>query len=123
VTVTDGTVCPICSDVNGQEWTLAEALDYPVGHPACVRSFAPVLTDTPGTPATPATRSAPFEHHLLSQDPSTLATRCAARSEQLVDVDDPTPERRDPTDDDLDDGSLLHAPLDDLIRLVTGGTP
>jgi len=117
VTVIDGTGDAVCAEANGRDWTLAEALDDPVAHPNCVRSFAPVVSDKP------AARRSASERHLRDLDPAALATRCAARSDVLVDLDDPTPELRDPTDDDLDDGTLLGALLDELLRVATGGTP
>lgn len=44
VYVQDGD-CDICREVDGAVWTIEEALDNPVGHPSCVRSFSPVEMD------------------------------------------------------------------------------
>ena len=43
VEVLDGDDDEICSSVNGQVWTLEEAEASPLGHPNCVRAFAPVV--------------------------------------------------------------------------------
>ncbi|HAM56877.1 MAG TPA: hypothetical protein DCQ64_16340 [Candidatus Rokubacteria bacterium] len=44
VYVQDGD-CDICREVDGQIWTIEEALANPVAHPNCVRSFSPVPID------------------------------------------------------------------------------
>jgi hypothetical protein len=43
VEVLDGTNDEICAAANGQTWTLDEARANPIGHPNCVRAFAPRL--------------------------------------------------------------------------------
>jgi hypothetical protein len=43
VEVLDGTNDEICAAANGQVWTLEEARANPIGHPNCVRAFAPRL--------------------------------------------------------------------------------
>lgn len=44
VLVQDGD-CDICGEVDGQTWTIEQALENPVAHPNCVRSFTPVAMD------------------------------------------------------------------------------
>ena len=43
VEVLDGDDDEICAAANGQIWTLEEADADPIGHPNCVRAFAPVV--------------------------------------------------------------------------------
>lgn len=45
VQVNDGDGCDDCAEVDGEIWTLDEALAEPLQHPNCVRSFAPVVED------------------------------------------------------------------------------
>jgi hypothetical protein len=45
VDVFDGTDDEICAAANGQVWTIEEALANPVGHPNCVRAFAPHIDE------------------------------------------------------------------------------
>jgi SPP1 gp7 family putative phage head morphogenesis protein len=44
VEVIDGDGCDICSEINGQIWTIEQALNNPIEHPNCVREFYPVIT-------------------------------------------------------------------------------
>jgi hypothetical protein len=48
VEVSDGDGDEECADADGQTWTLEEAMSDPVAHPNCVRSFSPVVDETPG---------------------------------------------------------------------------
>jgi hypothetical protein len=41
VDVSDGDGCLTCSEIDGQVWTIDEALDNPLQHPNCVRQFYP----------------------------------------------------------------------------------
>lgn len=41
VDVTDGDDDEDCAEADGATWTIEEALDDPIAHPNCVRSFAP----------------------------------------------------------------------------------
>lgn len=43
VEVLDGDSDDECASANGQVWTLQEARDNPIAHPACVRAFAPII--------------------------------------------------------------------------------
>lgn len=45
VVVSDGDDDEDCADVDGEIWTLEEALANPVAHPNCVRSFGPVVDE------------------------------------------------------------------------------
>jgi hypothetical protein len=45
VDVFDGTDDEVCAAANGQVWTIEQALADPVGHPNCVRAFAPHIDD------------------------------------------------------------------------------
>lgn len=43
VEVLDGDDDAVCSESNGQKWTLDEAQANPLGHPGCTRAFLPVI--------------------------------------------------------------------------------
>lgn len=43
VEVLDGEDDEVCASANGQRWTLEEAAANPLGHPNCVRAFAPIV--------------------------------------------------------------------------------
>jgi hypothetical protein len=43
VYVYDGDKDAVCAAANGSTWTLAEAESNPLGHPNCIRDFAPVV--------------------------------------------------------------------------------
>ena len=43
VEVIDGDQDAICAAVNGATWTLAEAMENPLGHPNCQRDFVPLV--------------------------------------------------------------------------------
>jgi hypothetical protein len=45
VDVFDGTDDAVCAKANGDKWTIEQALADPVGHPNCVRAFAPHLDE------------------------------------------------------------------------------
>lgn len=45
VEVSDGDGDEACQSVDGEVWTVAEALANPLEHPNCVRSFSPVVED------------------------------------------------------------------------------
>lgn len=45
VLVSDGDGDAECAAANGQTWTLEEALNNPVAHPHCERSFSPIVDD------------------------------------------------------------------------------
>lgn len=68
VRVIDGDGDEVCANANGQEWTLDEALNSPLGHPNCVRDFAPVTSAAKAAPTggtDEATRNVgdPADHH------------------------------------------------------------
>lgn len=43
VEVLDGDEDEDCASVNGQTWTVEEAMDNPIAHPNCTRAFAPIV--------------------------------------------------------------------------------
>jgi hypothetical protein len=45
VEVSDGDGDEECAEADGQIWTLEHAMDDPVAHPNCVRSFSPVVEE------------------------------------------------------------------------------
>jgi hypothetical protein len=45
VDVIDGTDDEECDEANGDTWTIDEALDDPIAHPNCVRTFVPHVDD------------------------------------------------------------------------------
>lgn len=45
VDVFDGTDDEVCALANGDTWTIDQALADPIGHPNCVRAFAPHIDD------------------------------------------------------------------------------
>ena len=45
VEVSDGDGCDICAAIDGEIWTVDEAMANPTEHPNCLRAFAPVETD------------------------------------------------------------------------------
>jgi hypothetical protein len=47
VMVSDGDGDDACAEADGQVWTIDEALDNPIEHPNCERSFTPIYPDTP----------------------------------------------------------------------------
>ena len=51
VEVLDGDEDDVCAAVNGQIWTLEEALADPIAHPNCQRAFAPVVGAVTEEPA------------------------------------------------------------------------
>lgn len=60
VRVLDGD-CDICKLINGQIWTLDEALRRPVEHPNCERSFEPIPIDAASAAPAPTPEPTPLE--------------------------------------------------------------
>ena len=97
VDVQDGTDDDECADANGETWTLSEALNDPIGHPNCVRSFTPNLD---GKSDDADARRARYERFTQTADAESVAVTAAARSERLVEMPDPHEAARPADDDD-----------------------
>ena len=81
VDVFDGTDDEICKEANGQTWTIAEALNDPLGHPNCTRSLAPSKEDE--------RKPEHYERWAQGIDVDLLALFCAEAAEEIASREDP----------------------------------